>query len=131
MSTDRHNLYHALQKPGITPEDAERRQRASAELEAANPLLELPAEAFLELLRSIVRCHAVVSARPSTKTHIEFRHGLLLLEGKAPQGTFGFQLDRAWDWESLAQLQLDPFMAFAYRRMVRDIAAMTVKAAKV
>lgn len=124
MSADRRHLYHELQKPGTTPEDDERRRRASTELEASNPLLAMPAEEFLGLLQLIVQSHRLVSARPRTKTHIQFAHGLLVLEGRSMGQPTGFAEESVWDWEALAQLSVDPLIAFAYRRMVRDVAAL-------
>lgn len=104
----------------ITPES---RLNAVATLDAANPVNKLALEAFIALLELIVTSYAVVHGRANTKTHIQFRQGLEVLQGRAPTTHLNVGPASVWRWEGLAELNMEPAIAFVYQRMVNEVRA--------
>lgn len=93
-------------------------------LDEENPLNEMPDEQFRELLRLCAQAETFVQDRFVTKTSIQMRWWLQVLDGEMPLEGF---LDRLgagglWDWQDLAVgLQMPALMVCCYMRMRRDV----------
>lgn len=93
-------------------------------LSEGNPVFAMPREAFLVLLEQLVATSRFTEGRPQTKTGIQLARGLQVLRDGALPGP-RLTEDAYWDWPELSRLNVHPFVASVYLRMVRELRAAT------
>lgn len=112
----------------LTPNPDLAVERASAEaLDQTNPLDALSRAAFLGLLELLVTCRLAVHGRAHTKTAIQMRAGLSVLQEETAVESFDLSESAVWGWKALAELEMEPLAAFAYMRMVQELRELTTQ----
>jgi hypothetical protein len=91
-------------------------------LHEGNPVLQLSAEEFHQMLRLSVACWAHVEGRLRTKTHLHMVAALKVLDGEMTLEEFQASC-QLWDWDVLARLDMNPLAMCCYQRVGHDFGA--------
>jgi hypothetical protein len=85
-----------------------------------NPVAQLTPEAYLQLMRLIVKSERMLHGRLQTKTVIELGAWLDVLEGRSTKEAYRARFERPFDLQALIALKLSGVTALAYLRMVEE-----------
>lgn len=89
-------------------------------LATSNPVVRLSLPDFIMLLRVAVESHDFATGNSRTKTILEMRLGLRMLQGE----TIYQAMPDAFNWNASFKV-LGPFLAFIYQRMHAEVQMMS------
>lgn len=101
------------------PLDTVQMHELHMELAVMSPITALSRDVFLQLLRATVESHWLATGNQPTKTFIEMKAALDVLENGAPPARILTDTE-PFDWEGSLNL-LGPLTAFIYQRMHAEV----------
>ena len=120
MEKPTRHLSHELEKLAKNEKNSHTINDIELTLATKNPLACLRLPDFITLLRVAIESHDLATGSSRTKTMLEMRLGLRMLQGE----TIYQVMPDAFNWDASFKV-LGPFLAFIYQRMHPEVQMMS------